>query len=550
MPATVDAAALKGRYVALCEGAAELGTDELLDVIELAQREKDAASARQAVALAHLSARETHLCEDGTTVEVHHGLGHQRLDAPELAAPRIGCSVHVASNRVLTAIRQLTRTPAVVEAMASGDLDEHRAAAVTEETEFLGDESAAEVVDRVKEHWAELTMGPLRRFVARTAAQVDPDAVTKDAEDERERRGLTRRTGTRGTDHWRGDFTVERARGAWAAVTERARQLVRDGHAETLQHARADAMMELILEHSDVKVVVHTTRAAEVPADEKSRPSGDGDLVEVGGLGAPGTTFVPCDWLDRADTTAEHVGAATRDLTCDPHTGALLSGKVPDALASGRTTRGRAAEGLTEKYRIPAAMARLVRLRDGSCRFPGCSIPARQCDLDHVRAWPAGPTAPHNLIALCRRHHRIKQRPGWRVRIHPDATVTWTDPTGHQVSNRPVDHVHLVTSHASHDIRGAATDLTRPAGPPDALRMRTRPSTFEEDLHAWLADDLRHPVRVRPHVWAADGTLRSGPPRRTDLETAAGPLALRGPGITVVLDLPPPPPPAPDVIPF
>lgn len=90
MEASAGAATLEGRYAALCEGAAELSTDELLDVIELAQREKDAASARQAVALAHLSARESHLCEDGTSVEVHHGLGHQRLDAPELAAPGSG----------------------------------------------------------------------------------------------------------------------------------------------------------------------------------------------------------------------------------------------------------------------------------------------------------------------------------------------------------------------------------------------------------------------------------------------------------------------------
>src|SRR5690349_9745293 len=132
MEATSASAALEGRYAVLLDEVAGLGTQELLEVIEAAQREKDAASARQAVALAHLSAREPHLLEDGTTVEVHHGVGHQRMDAPELAAPRLGVSVHVASRRVGQAIDQLTRTPAVVEAMACGDLDEQRAAAVTE----------------------------------------------------------------------------------------------------------------------------------------------------------------------------------------------------------------------------------------------------------------------------------------------------------------------------------------------------------------------------------------------------------------------------------
>ncbi|HNQ08421.1 MAG TPA: hypothetical protein PKH97_14690 [Tetrasphaera sp.] len=53
--------------------------------------------------------------------------------------------------------------------------------------------------------------------------------------------------------------------------------------------------------------------------------------------------------------------------------------------------------------------------------------------------WPDGPTSPANLIALCRRHHRLKQSPGWTVAIHPDLTVTWTDPVGrpHQLSERP-----------------------------------------------------------------------------------------------------------------
>ena len=113
---SADTAALEGRYAALRACAHTLGSQELLDVIELAQREKDAASARQAVALAHLCAIEPTRQEDGTSVEVHHELGHQRLDGPELAAPRLGVSVHVAANRIMDAIRQLTRTPAVVDA--------------------------------------------------------------------------------------------------------------------------------------------------------------------------------------------------------------------------------------------------------------------------------------------------------------------------------------------------------------------------------------------------------------------------------------------------
>ncbi|EAQ00244.1 hypothetical protein JNB_08734 [Janibacter sp. HTCC2649] len=560
MESTSATAALEGRYAALRASAHQLSSEELLDVIELAQREKDAASARQAVALAHLSARDVHRQEDGTSVEVHHGLGHQRQDGPELAAPRLGCSVHVATNRILDAIRQLTRTPAVVDAMASGDLDEQRARVVTEETEFLSAESAAEVVDRVKDVWGQLTTGPLRRLLARTAAQVDPDAVAQEAEEERARRGLTRRTGEHGTDHWRGDFRVEDARGAWAAVTERARQLVRDKKASNLEMARSDAMMELILEHSDVKVIVHATRAADdearptdttaddtTPADETATsretpaPSGAAeDLVEVGGLGQGGTTFVRREWLDAAGTSNPD-----RDLTCDTDTGALVHGDVPAAYARGQARARRAhrkaercgqdLEDFSQSYRVPDGMARLIRLRDGSCRFPGCGVPARQCDLDHVRPWPMGPTTPSNLMALCRRHHQIKQRDGWSVKLHPDGTVTWSDPTGLQRTTWPVDHLHLITAGATH--RDPTTTGRITTDPADI------PTTFEEELIELLGGPANAQPRAHTITFDVRGNTYGGPPHPIDLDF--NPSWKR-----YVLDFPPPPPAPPQSIPF
>jgi hypothetical protein len=82
-------------------------------------------------------------------------------------------------------------------------------------------------------------------------------------------------------------------------------------------------------------------------------------------------------------------------------------------------------------------MAALVKARDGGCRFPGCSTALRFCDLDHVIAWPTGATVTSNLIALCRRHHRIKQTHGWTVHLDPDGTTTWTDPTGRIRTTHP-----------------------------------------------------------------------------------------------------------------
>ena len=87
-------------------------------------------------------------------------------------------------------------------------------------------------------------------------------------------------------------------------------------------------------------------------------------------------------------------------------------------------------------YAVPRDLRRLVELRDGTCRFPGCRRRSEACDLDHTVAWArGGPTAEHNLAALCRHHHRVKHRHGhlgaWSVRrITPgphDGTAPGTD---------------------------------------------------------------------------------------------------------------------------
>ncbi|RNI22905.1 HNH endonuclease signature motif containing protein [Flexivirga caeni] len=91
------------------------------------------------------------------------------------------------------------------------------------------------------------------------------------------------------------------------------------------------------------------------------------------------------------------------------------------------------------RYRPSPKLAAFVRARDSHCRFPGCTRPAVRCDLDHVRAWPFGPTAAWNLHCLCRYHHRTKQAHGWTVTMTPLGVCTWTSPTGRTYITTPSD---------------------------------------------------------------------------------------------------------------
>jgi hypothetical protein len=52
---------------------------------------------------------------------------------------------------------------------------------------------------------------------------------------------------------------------------------------------------------------------------------------------------------------------------------------------------GRLVDVTSLTYRPPAPMARLVRLQQPRCSYPGCRCRAVACELDHVIPWPEGP---------------------------------------------------------------------------------------------------------------------------------------------------------------
>lgn len=107
-----------------------------------------------------------------------------------------------------------------------------------------------------------------------------------------------------------------------------------------------------------------------------------------------------------------------RRLLTDPATGQLLE--------VGRT-----------RYRPPAPLEDFVRARDRRCRVPGCRRPVQRCDVDHNHDWAlGGPTAERLLCCLCRRHHRLKDRPGWAFDLR-DGELTITTPAGRTYRSRP-----------------------------------------------------------------------------------------------------------------
>lgn len=99
------------------------------------------------------------------------------------------------------------------------------------------------------------------------------------------------------------------------------------------------------------------------------------------------------------------------------------------------------------RYQPSAALARWIRFRDMTCRFPGCDRRATFCDLDHTMPFnhdnplEGGWTVPWDLACYCREHHRLKTfhggPDGWRDQQLADGTIVWISPTGRTYRTDP-----------------------------------------------------------------------------------------------------------------
>ncbi|RAV31730.1 HNH endonuclease [Corynebacterium heidelbergense] len=98
----------------------------------------------------------------------------------------------------------------------------------------------------------------------------------------------------------------------------------------------------------------------------------------------------------------------------------------------------------TEGYVPTAAIRAAVVGRDGTCRFPGCTIEAEDCQLDHIARYnhedpsKGGPTNTANLHCLCSKHHRLKTSGQWNVAMYPDGSQLWSSyGDGHTLVTEP-----------------------------------------------------------------------------------------------------------------
>ncbi len=326
-----------------------------------------------------------------------------------------------------------TRLPSTLAALRVGDLDEAHARVIVDETTDVDDEVALARLDaELAVRAASTTAAGLRRVARRLREDVLADTLADRHARAREQRRIELEP-TRDGMAWlhlhltAPDALLIRDRIGRIAVESSADAIAGadPGDPRTPDQVRADVARDLLLHGvppigeafhvaaATIRPTVHATVPVLTLLDHDDAPG------ELDGYG-------PID-ADTARELAAHAPTFTRLLTHP------VSGTVLDV---DRTT-----------YRPPADLARWLRVRDQTCRFPGCARAAARCDIDHTDDWAdGGRTAFDNLAHLCPAHHHLKHESAWAVRHIGDGALEWRSPAGRRHTTEPAVRIPSPTA--------------------------------------------------------------------------------------------------------
>jgi hypothetical protein len=131
--------------------------------------------------------------------------------------------------------------------------------------------------------------------------------------------------------------------------------------------------------------------------------------------------------VDAVDLASDGSPVAQR-LACDASLRVHVGGSDGEAgvMSARRRTVGR-------------ALRRALQRRDReTCRFPACTNRFRLHAHHILHFADGGPTTSDNLVLLCPHHHRLVHEGGWRVVGNADGRLTFHDPAGRPVPDRPL----------------------------------------------------------------------------------------------------------------
>ncbi|MDQ1248706.1 MAG: hypothetical protein QG597_3079 [Actinomycetota bacterium] len=356
--------------------------------------------------------------------------------AREDVAPMLALSPDSTATRI-DASRDLARYPDLAALIEQGLIFTPGVRAVLAETANLDAESRATVVSAVvAKVRARRDQGRRPRTASelRKATKAAVQALAREAVQEARRTAFARRRTSLTPDGdgmaWFSalirDVDAHRIANRLTAQAAAGAQSRREaGDDRTADQVRADLLVDLLLGRTPADLT-------QQPATPGSPADHDAPGDHHDGPGAdPSASTGPLPRTGRADisvvcTLAMLVGL-THDTAEIPGLGPVPADIARELAADGRwrlvitdPATGQVIATGSRTYAPSAALARLIRAREPSCRMPGCNRQSVNCDLDHTVPWPAEPgTVESNIGPLCRRHHNHKTHHGYHLANEP-----------------------------------------------------------------------------------------------------------------------------------
>src|SRR6478736_3223848 len=456
----------------LAAHGAGMGQEELFEVTGELQAVANAVEGAQLVAIAHAGSHELRLTERGP-VEIHHEVGFIDAMTSSEVSLATGLGQWAAGRKVGLAEALAGRFTKLLGKVLTGELATVNASKVVAACDGLDATACAAVEDVLVQRLVGMDPARITTVARKVATRVAADQVAAATAKNKKDRAVQVSPGPDGTTDWWARLPAGRSAAAWAAIRDLADRYTKKDPTLTLDQARADAFIDLLLTNVTVTAKVtlgipvitgpdaEHARAAALTEHAAENQAGNGPSGASADAEPPAespTTGPGAPWVRPAVATGglglgERFSLSAALLSgCEiPGIGFIDADTVEALLAVVPTDIGRALldartgtliETVTTAYRPSKAVTEFVTTRDGTCRMWGCPRPAVKCDIDHARPWPTGPTTPSNLGGLCRRHHRLKQRRRWNYHLAPDGTATWTSPTG-TTRTTPPDHAAL-----------------------------------------------------------------------------------------------------------
>lgn len=338
----------------------------------------------------------------------------RRVAASELAtATRI--SEREAEQLVADSAALVHELPTTLKSLRSGQVSYRHASILIDEARSLPSESWAAFEAAALPEAATRTPAGFRQRARALRERQHPASIDERRRAAEESRSVRLEPGRDGMAWLTAHLPAEQAIGAYRRLTEMAASLAAPDDPRTLTQRRADVFTDLLVDgvmpDTGLGRGVRATVLVSVPAltllEREQSPTPTSTLEGYGPIAD-----------DVARRLAAHAPSFVRLLT-HPETGAVLS--------VGR-----------DRYAVPRDLRLWLRIRDETCRFPGCGRSAAHADIDHTVAWQHnGATRHDNLAHLCEAHHRLKHQSDWRVNQAGGGALEWRAPSGRTYRTEP-----------------------------------------------------------------------------------------------------------------